>query len=167
MFHRLTLSSLLCMLAMVERGIGAPQEIIPPEFHGAVQPQVAVSPSGKVHLVFGRGTTIFHTVSDKGAGPFSTPVRVGELPKLALGMRRGPRVSATEKLVVVTAISHADGNLHAWNSGDGGKQWTETGPINETPNSAREGLHALDGDGHGSVFVAWLDLRSGGTELWG
>ena len=155
------------LCATFARVTGAPQEIIPAEFRGAIQPQLAVSPSGKVHVVFGRGTTIFHTVSEKGTGPFSMPVAVGELPKLALGMRRGPRVTATEQIVVVTAISHADGNLHAWKSVDGGKRWTKTGAINETPTSAREGLHALDGDGHGHVFVAWLDLRNGGTELWG
>src|SRR5207253_1724526 len=39
--------------------------------------------------------------------------------------------------------------------------------INSVTNSAREALHAMAGNQHGDVWVAWLDLRSGKTELWG
>ncbi len=143
----------------------APVEILPAGFQGAVQPQVAVAPSGRVHVVFGKGREVFHTTSPDGVA-FSAPVRVGELEKLALGMRRGPRVTATDGLVLVTAISHADGNLHAWTSPDAGTTWRESAPLNTTATSAREGLQALAGDGRGLAACVWLDLRNKGMEIW-
>ena len=143
----------------------APIEIIPPALHGAVQPQVAIAPSGRIHVVFGKDNAIYHTTSADGRA-FSAPVKIGELEKLALRMRRGPRVTATDKLVLVTAISHADGNVHAWISADTGATWKETAPLNTVPKSAREGLQALAGDGRGLVAAVWLDLRGKGTEPW-
>jgi hypothetical protein len=94
-------------------------------------------------------------------------VKVAEVAKLALGRRRGPRVACTEKVALVSAVSNVDGNLHAWASTDGGRNWKETAPLNTVPKSAREGLHAMAGDGHGFVMAAWLDDRHGGKELWG
>ncbi|MEA3213778.1 MAG: hypothetical protein QOE70_6835 [Chthoniobacter sp.] len=155
----------LVALLLLPSALPASVEFIPPELRGAVQPQVAVSPAGRIHVVFGKGNAVYHTASADGRS-FSTPVKVGELEKLALRMRRGPRVSATNELIAVTAISHADGNLHAWTSADGGATWTETPQINVPASSAREGLHALAGDGRGLVAVAWLDHRGSGTELW-
>ena len=144
----------------------APVEILPPDLRGAVQPQVAVAPSGRIHVVFGKENAVFHTTSPDGR-VFSAPVKIGELDKPALRMRRGPRVTATDKLVLVTAISHTDGNVHAWTSADAGKTWKESEPLNTAPKSAREGLQALAGDGRGLVAAVWLDLRGSGTELWG
>jgi hypothetical protein len=146
--------------------ISAPVEILTPELRGAVQPQIAIAPSGRIHVVFGKDNSIYHTTSPDGHA-FSPPVRIGDLDKLALRMRRGPRVTATDKLVLVTAISHTDGNLHAWTSGDSGATWKPSAPINTAPKSAREGLHALAGDGRGLTAVVWLDLRGKGMELRG
>ncbi len=156
---------LISCLASAMPLFAAPVEIIPPDLRGAVQPQVTVTPSGRVHIVFGKSSTLFHTTSQDGR-TFSAPVKVGELDKLALGMRRGPRITATDERVLVTAISHADGNLHAWTSPDIGKTWKESPALNTTPNSAREGLQALAGDGRGLVVAVWLDLRTGGMEPW-
>ena len=147
------------------RTFAAPVEIIPPELRGAVQPQVAVAPGGRIHVVFGKENAIYHTASADGRS-FSAPVKIGELDKLALRMRRGPRISATDKLIVVTAISHTEGNLHSWTSADGGATWKEGAKLNDADKSAREGLHAMGGDGKGFVFATWLDLRNAGTELW-
>ena len=143
----------------------APVEIISPELHGAIQPQVAVSPEGHVHVTFGKGTIIYHVSSTDGGRTFSKPVEVAGLPQLALGMRRGPRVAATDKTVVVSAISHSDGDLHAWTSTNGGTSWKES-RINDAPHSAREGLHAMAADGKGLVAAVWLDDRNGGKEVW-
>jgi hypothetical protein len=145
-----------------------PVELISPDFRGAIQPQVAVAPSGVIHVVFGRKESgaIFHVGSRDGGRTWSKPVQVERMPKLALGMRRGPRITATDKLATVTAISHGDGNLHAWTSADGGATWSPTAEVNDTPQSAREGLHALAGDGRGLVAVAWLDDRAGAKEVW-
>ncbi len=143
----------------------APVEIISPELRGAVQPQVAVSPNGRVHVVFGQETAIYYTSSLDGR-TFSRAVKVGALEKLALRMRRGPRVVATDKLIAITAISHVDGNLHAWISRDGGQTWKGGTPLNTVSKSAREGLHAMAADGVGLVVAVWLDDRNGGKELW-
>jgi len=166
-FSRLPmLTRLVAYVAAAATLNAAPVEIIPPDLRGAVQPQVAVAPSGRIHIVFGKDNAIYHTTSSDGR-VCSPPVKIGELEKLALRMRRGPRVTATDKLVVVTAISHADGNLHAWTSSDIGKSWQEAAPLNSIPKSAREGLHALAGDGRGLAAVVWLDLRGEGKGLWG
>src|SRR3954452_18357766 len=82
-------------------------------------------------------------------------------------MRRGPRIVASNRQVTISAVSHAEGNLYAWTSGDAGLTWTKAVRINSATNSAREGLHAMAGDGRGNVYTAWLDLRNTGTELWG
>ena len=157
---------ILAFLVIAATGIfAAPVEIIPPELRGAVQPQVAIAPGGRIHVVFGRDSAIYHTASADGRS-FSAPVKLGELSKLALRMRRGPRISATDKFIVVTAISHTEGNLRSWTSADGGATWKEGAKLNDADKSAREGLHAMGGDGQGFVFATWLDLRNPGTELW-
>jgi len=156
---------LAVVVLLTTKIFAAPIEITPPELRGAVQPQVAVAPRGRIHVVFGKDNAIFHTASADGRG-FSAPVKVGELDKLALRMRRGPRISATDKIIVVTAISHTEGNLHSWTSADGGATWKEGAKVNNADKSAREGLHSMAGDGKGFVFATWLDLRNTGTELW-
>lgn len=161
-----TLRTLFALLALAPSLRAAPVEVVPPEFQGALQPQVALSPSGRVHVVFGRDNAIYHTSSADGRG-FSPPVKIGELEKLALRMRRGPRVTATEAVVLVTAISHADGNVHSWTSADGGKTWKEGAVLNSAARSAREGLQALAGNGRGLVGAVWLDHRGAGMEVRG
>ncbi len=133
---------------------------------GVMQPQIAASPDGRVQVAFGKGTAIYHTVSNDGGRTFSKPVQIAALPKLALGMRRGPRITATDRILAVSAISHESGDLFAWNSADGGAKWSKAATINTVPKCAREGLHAMAGDGRGLAVLTWLDLRSGGTELW-
>ena len=155
----------LAFIALATTLAAAPVEILLPELRGAVQPQVAVAPSGRIHVVFGKENAIYHTTSPDGR-VFSAPMKVGELEKLALKMRRGPRITATDKLVLVTAISHADGTVHAWTSADTGATWKEAAPLNTVPKSAREGLQALAGDGRGLVAAVWLDMRGKGTEPW-
>lgn len=158
---------LALVLLLSLRAFAMPVEIVPPSFGGALQPQVAVGAMGEIHVVFGqKGGAIYHTVSTGETRTFRAPVQVGALPKLALGMHRGPRIAVAGGRVVVTAISHEDGDLLAWTSADGGMSWTGPAKVNAAPKSAREGLHAMAGSGE-RVAVAWLDLRNGGTELWG
>ncbi len=159
------LTRLLSFIAIASTLTAAPVEVLPPEMRGALQPQVAVAPSGRIHVVFGKDNAVFHTTSADGR-VFSAPVIIGELEKLALKMRRGPRVTATDKLVLVTAISHADGNVHAWTSADTGRTWKEGAHLNTVPKSAREGLQAVAGNGRGLVAAVWLDMRGKGTEPW-
>ena len=156
-----TIAVLLCT-----RTHAAPVEIIPPDFQGAMQPQVAVAPGGAIHVTFGKGSAVYHAASIDGGRTFTQATKVGELPKLALGMRRGPRIVAGPKVLAVTAISHAEGALYGWASVDGGANWKQTSVINSVKGSAREGLHAMAADENGHAFVTWLDLRNKGMELW-
>lgn len=155
-----------CLLLAGAFAQAVPVEVIPSAVRGGSQPQVAVAPKGKIHIAFGKGTAIYHTVSSDQGRTFSPPVQIADVPKLALGMRRGPRIAATDSVVTVSAISHAQGNLHTWTSKDGGATWSQAKQINTVANSAREGLHAMAGNGNGATQLVWLDLRNGGMELW-
>lgn len=129
------------------------------------QPQITINDDGRIFVAFGRANEIFVSHSDDGQS-FSSEVKVAELPKLALGMRRGPRIAAVEKSLVVSAISHDTGDLMAWHSTDAGDSWSEGVVVNSVPRSAREGLHGMASGPEGSVYLVWLDLRSGSTEIY-
>ncbi len=161
------LTVLVVTLCASRLSLAGPVEVIPPEFRGAIQPQVAVFGNDEVYVAFGKNGSVYCATSLDGGRIFKSPVAVGSLEKLALGMRRGPRVAASRQSVVISAISHADGNLFCWHSNDRGRTWSAARRINSITNSAREGLHAMAGDGRGAVHAVWLDLRNGKTELWG
>ena len=155
------------ILLLSLRAFAASVEIVSASFTGALQPQVAVGAKGEIHVVFGqKDGAFYHTLSSDEARTFRAPVKIGALPKLALGMHRGPRIAVAGERVVVTAISHEAGDLLAWTSADRGVNWTGPATVNTAPKSAREGLHAMAGSGE-RVAVVWLDLRGSGTELWG
>lgn len=143
------------------------------------EPQVASSAHLTV-LAFGSGKSIYVATSTNEGKSFSKPMKVVEAQVLPLSRHRGPRVIISRRTIVVTAVvGHAktagphayglpsDANLFAWRSTDGGKTWSKGVRINDVPGAAREGLHTLATDGHGTIFAAWLDLRHKGTQLYG
>jgi hypothetical protein len=134
------------------------------------QPHLDVSENTLV-LTYGAGNSVFFTGSRDSGRTWRAPVLVATPGKLSLGARRGPRIAATPRSILITAIAGekgggADGDLLAWRSTDGGATWSEPTIINEVPGSAREGLHGMASGGN-TIFVAWLDLRSKGTKLFG
>lgn len=138
---------------------------------GAREPQVAVDGHGRIYVAFGVGNSIRCARSDDGGRSY-TIATVGEAGVLALGMRRGPRLAATENSVVVTAIvgregKGRDGDLLAWRSTDAGASWKGPARVNAVEGSAREGLQGMAAGPGGSVFCAWLDLREEGTLVYG
>lgn len=157
---------ILLLLGLASAAFAQPVEILPLDFRGAVQPQIAVSASGNVFVAFGKDSSIYCTASTDGAKTFHVPIKIATLPKLALGMRRGPRIAATDNSVAVSAISHETGELYVWVSSDVGNTWSDAVTINSVTNSAREGLDALAGDGRGNLCIAWLDCRSSNNQLW-
>jgi hypothetical protein len=112
----------------------------------------------------GRAGDVFVASSKDGGATFGDPIKVAHVPQLMVGNRRGPRIAAIGDRIIVTMIAH---ELIAFTSTDGGKTWSEPVTINNVPNSAHEGLHNLAGSRTGELFVTWLDLRNGKTELRG
>jgi hypothetical protein len=167
----LTALALLPSLPGPARADGPIDAVPAKTFPRAQQPQLAVSPAGKVYLVFGSANAVYCAASADGKA-FAEPVKVGSAGALALGMRRGPRVAATDKAVVVTAIGGKAGrgrdeDLLAWRSADGGKTWKGPVTVNSVSASAREGLHHMTVAPDGTVFCTWLDLRAKKTEVYG
>ena len=137
----------------------------------AKQPQVAVDARGRIYIAFGRGNTVRLAASTDGGRTYDVNT-VGEVGSLALGMRRGPRVAATDGSIVVTAIGGRegkgrDGDVLAWRSEDGGKTWAGPTRVNAVEGSAREGLHGMAAGPEGRVFCTWLDLRNEKMEIYG
>lgn len=134
---------------------------------GLRQPQASVSNTGNIVVTFGAGDVVYFCKSADQGRSFTTPTKVGHVPKLALGMRRGPRIVAIDDFVVITAISHETGNVLAWRSLDGGASWSDSADVNDEVRSAREGLHDLAAGPGGLLFCTWLDLRNGRTQVYG
>src|SRR5260221_12587103 len=80
--------------------------------------------------------------------------------ELALGMHRGPRVAYTGQGIVISAVvgqqgKGKDGDVMAWRSLEGGKNWSAPDRLNDAPGSTRESLHAL----HVAVRATQLSYR--------
>lgn len=135
------------------------------------QPQAAIGTDGSVHLVYGIGDTVQYCHSPDGGSTFGKAMQAFHVPNMSLGMRRGPRIVKTTNAVVVTAIGGEigkgrDGDVLAWRSTDDGKTWQGPVRVNDTADSAREGLHAMASGADGSIWCVWLDLRDKKSEIY-
>lgn len=136
------------------------------------QPQLAASEK-LVAVTFGAGGAVYFASSKDQGRTLSAPVKVAEAKQLSLGRHRGPRVAITPSAIVISAVAGtkmpkgSDGELKAWRSTDGGKTWSAGVTINDRPNAAREGLHAMAAGPDGRLFAAWLDDRESGKKLYG
>ena len=122
-----------------------------------MQPALTTGPDGALHLVFGKGNAIYYAYSADEGVSFSVPELVDNLAGLHLGASRGPRIAASRRSVVITAIDRT-GDLYAYARSPAGR-WAERQRVNDVPEIAKEGFNALTGDGRGNFFVTWLDLR--------
>lgn len=145
----------------------------------AREPQMAASES-IVGLTFGAGNSIYFSKSVDTGRTFSDPVKVADAAILPLTRHRGPKIALSGHAIVITAVvgkteaegPHAHGlpshgDLLAWRSTDGGKNWSQGVVINDAPGAATEGLHSLAADAKGNLFAVWLDKRGVGTKLYG
>jgi hypothetical protein len=132
------------------------------------QPQLAVRADGALALVFVAGGTSIRLSLRPPGKEWQAPVIVADLPNLAAGMHRGPRVAfAGDALVVACIESHWDnktksmsgsGNLTVRRSTDNGAHWSAAVKVNGEDGSAQEGLHALAARGD-RVALVWNDPR--------
>ncbi|MDO8540198.1 MAG: sialidase family protein [Opitutaceae bacterium] len=118
----------------------------------------------KGHQPQQRSGDVFVAQSKDGGATFAPAVKIASVPQLMLGNRRGPRIAAHGDRLTVTVVAH---ELIAFTSTDGGRTWGDPVTVNDVATSAREGLHDLAASPDGQLFVTWLDLRNGKTELWG
>ena len=133
------------------------------------QPQLALDEQGGIHLVYGVHNDTFYCHSSDGTA-FSQPVKLPSVNVMSLGMRRGPRIAVAKGRICVTVIGGKqgkgrDGDLLAICSADGGKTWRDPVPVNDVPDVAREGLHAMAAGPNGEFSCIWLDLRNKATEV--
>jgi hypothetical protein len=164
--------SLVCLFATAA---GAAEPVVIAEGVGdqaPKQPQAVITTDGQVQLVYGvGGAMVYHCQSTDHGKSFSPPKLAFQAPNISLGMRRGPRIAATGGHLVVTVVSGAkgkgqDGDVLAWRSSNAGQSWQGPSRVNDVPDSAREGLHAMAAGDDGTVWCVWLDLRAKQTELY-
>lgn len=161
---------LMIVLLPFETFAGQPQAVYEGSGNGIPkQPQAWVSDDNVAHLVFGVGEQVYYARTEQGR--FTSPQPAFRIPNMSLGMRRGPRVVATQHGIVVTAIGGAqgkgkDGDVLAYRSLDKGRTWDGPVRVNDTEASAREGLHAMTCAEDGTCWCVWLDLRNKRTELY-
>lgn len=133
------------------------------------QPHVAAT-GNLVAVTFGSGGNVYAVTSSDSGATFSPVVKVGQVPSLPLGMRRGPRIAISGEAILITAISSTvkgqDGEVVVWRSTDKGKTWSPPKTINDVARSAREGFQTIASNGS-RVLVTWLDLRSKAMQLYG
>jgi hypothetical protein len=146
----------------------------------AREPQMAANES-TIALAFGAGKGIYFSASADGGRNFTAPRKIAEAEIVPLTRHRGPRIAFSGQTIVISAVAgktpaegqHAhglpsDGDLIAWRSSDGGRNWSKGVAVNDAPGAPTEGLHSLAADAKGNLFAAWLDKRGGhGARLYG
>lgn len=135
-----------------------------------IQPQIAIDSKGVIHVVFGRQGHVCYSCSNDGGETFTAAKEISGGMAIAIGMRRGPRLCATDRGVCVTYVGGKqgkgrDGDLLAQTSLDGGKTWNAAVMVNDAKDSAREGLHGMAAGQDGKICCVWLDLRNQRTEV--
>jgi hypothetical protein len=102
---------------------------------------------------------------------FSEEAKLSFARTMSLGMRRGPRITATEHSICISAIGGKvgkgrDGDLLAIHSANNGASWSESVTVNDAGDAAREGLHAMASGLNGEICCVWLDLRNDATQVF-
>ena len=170
----LSVIAALCLASLSAADCSASDPVIIASGKGAnapKQPQAAIGTDGSVHLVYGIGDTVQYCQSPDGGITFGKAMQAFRVPNMSLGMRRGPRIVKTKTAIVVTAIGGQigkgrDGDVLAWRSTDDGQTWQGPVRVNDTADSAREGLHAMASGADGSIWCVWLDLRDKKSEIY-
>ena len=127
-------------------------------------PNITKDKGGRIHVVYGEGDQIMHTMSGDQGRSYPAPEVVNKLPELAASHMRGPQVAATSNGLVVTACTH-DGDIYSFVQDSTGK-WIKSARINDADTVAKENLMGLSADGQ-FVYAVWIDLRDGQNKIFG
>jgi hypothetical protein len=122
------------------------------------QPQITVDNKGLVRLVFGEKDKIYYSSSNDKGKTFSSPILVGEVKEMHLGMTRGPQLASSKDYSVVTAMDKP-GNIHAFQLNHKSNKWDKIQNANDADDSAPEGLMSIAADDNNNFYAVWLDLR--------
>jgi hypothetical protein len=155
---------LLALTSSVAAKDPASPEIIDVDSDGSLvaPPRVAVGTDGRILVAL----PVADGIDVARQGVEGRPVHAVRRADLIVGGRRGPRIAATGKAVVLAAITRrekkaAGGELLAWRSPDGGATWGDAVRVNDVPGCAEEGLFDLAALPDGRFAVVWLDDRTG------
>jgi hypothetical protein len=171
----LSVIAALCLASLSAADCSASDPVVIASGQGAKHPNSRrrlLATDGSVHIVYGTGDTVQYCQSVDGGFDVSESLEQAfRVPNMSLGMRRGPRIVKTKAAIVVTAIGGQigkgrDGDVLAWRSMDDGKTWQGPVRVNDTADSAREGLHAMASGHDGSIWCVWLDLRDKKSEIY-
>lgn len=127
-------------------------------------PEVARDRTGNIHMVYGKGDSIWYTSSQDAGLTFSAPAVLASMPNLAASHTRGPQVAAAANGLVVTACN-AQGDIFSFYKTESG-EWIPGGRVNDKDTVAKENLMSLAADGN-RAFAVWLDLRDGHNKIVG
>ncbi len=159
------------MTILLFLALGSVLRLSAPE--GGVYQQVQLAgQSNKVAATFVSGNKVLFTESSDGGQTWPAPRTVAQPGFISAGRHRGPRIAIAGKSTVISLVAGPlgggkDGDLLAFRSTDDGATWKLAAHINDVPNSAREGLHAMAAGPNGLVYAVWLDHRKTGARLYG
>ncbi|CAN5236829.1 hypothetical protein BH09BAC3_BH09BAC3_23840 [soil metagenome] len=122
------------------------------------QPQITVDTRGLVRLVYGDMNNIYFSTSTDNGKTFNSPVLVGKVSDMHLGMTRGPQLATSKDYSLVTAMDKK-GNIHAFRQTHKTGKWEKISNVNDTEGSAPEGLMSISADVNNIFYAVWLDLR--------
>jgi len=122
------------------------------------QPQISTDNTGIMRVVYGRADSIFCSISSDKGSSFSKPTLVGVVPKMHLGMARGPQLASSAHYSVVTAMGQG-GDIHFFMLNHQKGQWQNKGIVNDIKGSAPEGLMNIACDKQDNFYATWLDIR--------
>ena len=124
------------------------------------QPQMTVDPKGIIRLIYGETDKIYFSSSTDKGKTFTTPIIVGLVRDMHLGMTRGPQLATSKAFSVVSAMDKK-GNIHCFRLNHNTGKWERMQNINDVGSSAPEGLMSIAADEKDNFFAVWLDLREG------
>lgn len=120
-------------------------------------PALSADAKGNIHLVYGIGDSLLHSISHDKGKSFSKPELIRVIDGLAANATRGPQIASTTKGLNVVAATEA-GNVWSFTKNIKGN-WSNGTRVNDVDSVNLEGFVDVASDGTSNLFAVWLDLR--------